>query len=171
MGHDDPRDDPAFRRLDAVRKVVVPIALVAWIYCWLLLRGVRAEYAPGSLGPIPAWLIGLLGLALVITLGASVSAAMKLSIWPWLALAGAALLAASILGSHYGVMGSVLEAFARAGAQVSDRVTIGDAARAALRTRSSLHLSLVVALLALLALAGATGAVLGRGSGFGRPEA
>ncbi len=168
MRYDDGTDGFVIRRLDAVRKVVVLVAFVAWIYSWFLLRGVRGEYAPGSLGPIPGWLIALLGVALVVTLGACVSAAMRLPIWPWLALAGAVLLAASVLGSHYGVMSSVLEAFARGGAQVPDRVTLADAARAALRTRGPLHLALVVAMLALLALAGATGAVLGRG---GRPMA
>ncbi|MGH2732772.1 MAG: hypothetical protein ACRDJG_07525 [Actinomycetota bacterium] len=163
MRYNDGTDGFAVRRLDAVRKVVVPVALGAWIYSWFLLRGVRAEYVPGSLGPIPGWLIALLGLALVVTLGACVSAAMRLPVWPWLALAGAVLLAASVLGSHYGVMSSVLKAFARSGARVSDRVTLADAARAALRTRGPLHLALVGAMLALLALAGATGAVLGRG--------
>ncbi len=151
------------RRLDAVRKVVVLVAFVAWLYSWFLLRGVRGEYAPGSLGPIPGWLIGLVGLALLVTLGACITAAMRLPAWPWLSLAGAAVLAASILGSHYGVMSSVLEVFARAGAQVPDGVTLADAARAALRTRGPLHLALVAAVLAFLTLAGATGAVLGRG--------
>ncbi|MGH2704156.1 MAG: hypothetical protein ACRDJ4_03400 [Actinomycetota bacterium] len=138
----------------AIRRVALAFSLFAWVYSWYLLRGVRFEYAGGLIGDMPPWLILLLAATALATLGTTVFAAMRVGAWPWLAIASGILLVTAIVGSHYGVMASTVAEFERAGANIVGKVGLGNAVQAALRTRGTFHLIVVVVLPTVLLLSG-----------------
>jgi hypothetical protein len=85
----------------AARRIAMVAGFVAWLFCWSLLRDVRARFDGGVYGSAPPWLIGLLGVALILTIGAAVTAAIRLPVWPWCAGAGAIFVVAGALGAHF----------------------------------------------------------------------
>lgn len=143
--------------MTVARRVAGIAAFVAWLYSWYLLRNVRLEYGGGEIGSMPSWLVLLLALNALATLGTAMAAWLRLPAWPVLAIATGLLFVIGIVSGHYAVMSSTLDAFARAGAEVVGKVRISDAVRAALRTRGPLHLVLVTAVPTLLVLSGASG--------------
>ena len=85
----------------AVRRVAMVVAFLSWIFCWSLLRDVRAVFdGSDGFGGVPAWLTGVLGLALLLTIGTAITAAIRLPVWPYLALAAGIFLFLGVIGAH-----------------------------------------------------------------------
>lgn len=145
--------------MNALRRAVVLLGLVGWLYSWYLFRGVRNEYLGATLGPIPTWLIALLGVATTALIATAVTAGFRSRIWPALSAFAGIALAASVLFSQFAVMNSVLEFIGSQGSSAG-RATIADAFRAALRSRGALEIVIVTAVPTLLVLGGASGWVL-----------
>ncbi len=85
----------------AARRTAMIAGFVAWLFGWSLLRDVRALFNGGVYGTPPAWLIGILGVALIVTIGTAVTAAIRLPIWPWCAAASAVFVVGGVLGAHF----------------------------------------------------------------------
>lgn len=120
----------------ASKNVATLAALTGWIYSWSVIRQVRSEFAFGDLGPMPLWLILLMGGTSTLLIAAALAAGMGAPIWPLVAgAAGPAFLALIVLGQR-----SVMRH-----PHMSDPVGIADALNAALRVRSPLSVAIFVA--------------------------
>lgn len=84
-----------------VRRASMVVAFLSWIFCWSLLRDVRTVFdGSDGFGGVPAWLTGVLGLALLLTIGTAITAAIRLPVWPYLALAAGIFLFVGVIGAH-----------------------------------------------------------------------
>jgi hypothetical protein len=82
--------------MNAVRRVAIVTGFATWLFSFSLLRDSRARFVDGT----PGWLTGILGVALILTIGTAVTGAIKLPVWPWCAVAGAVFVMAGVIGIH-----------------------------------------------------------------------
>ncbi len=150
---------------DSSRRVALWLSLAAWLYSWYLIRGLRAVYSDEvrDIGAMPPWLLGLMVLTSTILLGASVSAGMRIPIWPLLSVAGGLAIFGLIVLGQFAVMNSV---FLRP-------VSVGQALNEALENRKAWSVALFVAgIPTVLVLAGLTGMIRNRLVAYGgKPQA
>jgi hypothetical protein len=83
--------------VNAVRRIAMVVGFATWLFSFSLLHDARARFDGGP----PGWLTGLLGVALIMTIGTAVTAAIRLPIWPWCAVAGAVFVVAGVIGIHF----------------------------------------------------------------------
>jgi hypothetical protein len=136
------------RRLSAV------LGFLGWLYSWLLIRNIRAEYSHGDIGKMPVWVILLMGFASTALLVAGLSAAMRAPIWPAISVIAGLSLFVLVVGGQMAIMRSASEIQA---------ASIADALRAVFRTSRSLRAVFVFVLPFVLVAGGLVG--LGRRSG------
>lgn len=116
--------------MKSVRRVTVMLAFFTWIFTFTLLHDAQDFFKVGSTGGIPTWLVALLGLALIASVGTAVTGAMRLPLWPWLAIATAVFVVASTLGAHAAALAARYHQAVRAGLKPRP-VGLGDALREA----------------------------------------
>ncbi|MGH2772726.1 MAG: hypothetical protein ACRDIU_06280 [Actinomycetota bacterium] len=90
------------------RKITVWAGLVGWLYSWWLIRGFRAEYAAGDIGPMPMWLTVLMTLASTALIASAVSAGMKAPVWPWLSIVAGIGTVKLVVGGYFAVLRSTV---------------------------------------------------------------
>ena len=130
---------------------------MGWLYSWWLIRGFRAEYAAGDIGPMPMWLTVLMTLASTALIAAAVSAGMKAPIWPWLSIIAGAGMVKLVVGGYFAVLRSTVPELSPG---------LGEAFNAALRSQKMWVVVIFVAgIPAALVLAGLTGLMLNRSAG------
>ena len=83
--------------MNAVRRIAMVVGFATWLFSFSLLHDARARFADG----VPGWLTGILGVALIMTIGTAVTAAIRLPIWPWCAIAGAVFVVFGVIGIHF----------------------------------------------------------------------
>jgi hypothetical protein len=130
------------------RRLAALAALGGWIYSWYLFRGVRNEYASGDLGPMPSWLVLVLGLTTTGLIACSIAAWMRVPLWPLLAVGSAVVFLIAIVGSQQAVMQAVVDT--KFGGVA--RVSIGSAVNASLRIRSAAEVILIAVVPTMLTL-------------------
>ena len=72
------------------------VGFATWLFAFSLLHDARARF-----DGVPPWLTGVLGVALIMTIGTAVTAAIRLPVWPWCAVAGAVFVVAGVFGIHF----------------------------------------------------------------------
>ena len=82
--------------MNAVRRIAMVVGFATWLFAFSLLHDARARF-----DGVPGWLTGILGVALIMTIGTAVTAAIRLPVWPWCAVAGAVFVVAGVLGIHF----------------------------------------------------------------------
>ena len=140
----------------AARRLAIVAGFVAWLFGWSLLRDVRARFDGGVYGSAPPWLVGVLGVALILTIGAAVTAAIRLPVWPWCAAAGAIFAVAGALGAHF----AKLHAAEAAHALIDHRLVRSQSLGAVLRDvahSGGFHVFLIVVPPAILLVVGIYG--------------
>lgn len=125
------------------RKAALIASLVGWVYSWLLFSEVRELYLVRDL-QMPLWVTLLLGLTTTLLVGTAISAWMRLELWPLLSVFGGVAFLASVVGGQYSLAGSGAE------------VTLVDAFRVALRTRSAVGAALIAGVPSVLVLSALT---------------
>jgi hypothetical protein len=118
-----------FRRLSAV------LGFIGWVYSWMLIRGIRAEYSHGDIGKMPFWVVLLMGFTSTALIVAGLSAAMRAPIWPVICLVAGASLFLLVVGGQMAIMRS---------ASPIQAPSISDALRAVYRINRSLRGALFV---------------------------
>lgn len=118
-----------FRRLSAA------LGFIGWLYSWMLIRGIRAEYSHGDLGKMPFWVVLLMGFTSTALIVAGLSAAMRAPIWPVICLVAGVSLFLLVVGGQMAVMRSASEVQA---------ASVPDALRAVFRINRSLSGALFV---------------------------
>jgi len=83
--------------VNAVRRIAMVVGFASWLFSFSLLHDARARFTDG----VPGWLTGILGVALIMTIGTAVTAAIRLPVWPWCAIAGAVFVAFGVIGIHF----------------------------------------------------------------------
>lgn len=83
----------------SVRRLAMAVAFLTWVYCWELLHG-ASRYLAGF-GGVPGWLGAAVGLAILSTAATVVIGAMRVPLWPWLAVAGALLVVVAAIGVQF----------------------------------------------------------------------
>jgi hypothetical protein len=132
-----------------VRRLTAVLGFVGWLYSWLLIRGIRAEYSYGDLGRMPFWVVLLMGFASTALIVAALSAAMRAPVWPAVTVVAGLSLFMLVVGGQMAVMRSASEIQA---------VSIQDALRAVFRINQGLGAALfVVGIPAALVVAGLVG--------------
>lgn len=86
-------------------------AIGGWLFCWSQLRGIRAEYIAGGLGPIPLWLLVLLGAVSTLLLATAVAIVMNLGPWPKMSVAVGLAFVAVIYLSHWSLLTDTVRRF------------------------------------------------------------
>jgi hypothetical protein len=142
--------------LRIARQVALTVALVAWLYGWFLLRGVRDEYAVGDLGAAPRGLLLLLVLTTFVAIATAVAAGLRMPAWPYMAVLTAVLIVVGILLAQY----LPLRDYALRHGGPSIR--LGKVVTLALRNRSPVGVVVSTAMPMLLLLSGLSGLVLRR---------
>ena len=147
--------------MNAARRVAMIAGFAGWIYSWYLIRGIRNEYSPGDIGKMPPWLLVLMALTSTLLIGTSVSAGIRIPVWPFISAgAGLALVSLVFLGQL---------SYMRSAAS-TQTPSLFDAVRAALRVRTPFGVAVFVAgIPTLLVLSGITG--IARGASSARQEA
>lgn len=140
------------------RLVALITAVVGWIYSWIVFRQVRSEHQLGD-ASLPGWLLILMGTASTVLIATAFLAYFRSWVWAPLALASGILFFSMIVLGQLSVMQSALD-FARSQGAEARTVTFMDAARAALRLRSTAGAVVVAGVPTLLVLSGLTGLVL-----------
>jgi hypothetical protein len=82
--------------MNAVRRIAMVVGFATWLFAFSLLRDARARF-----DGVPGWLTGILGVALIMTIGTAVTAAIRLPVWPWCAVAGAVFVVGGVIGIHF----------------------------------------------------------------------
>ena len=82
--------------MNAARRIAMVAGFATWLFSFSLLHDARARF-----DGVPGWLTGILGVALIMTIGTAVTAAIRLPVWPWCAVAGAVFVVAGVLGIHF----------------------------------------------------------------------
>jgi hypothetical protein len=82
--------------MNAVRRIAMVVGFATWLFSFSLLHDARARF-----DGVPGWLTGILGVALIMTIGTAVTAAIRLPVWPWCAVAGAVFVVAGVIGIHF----------------------------------------------------------------------
>lgn len=113
-----------------VRRLTVVLAFFTWIFTFSLLHDAQAFFKPGTTGGIPTWLVALLGVALIASVGTVVSGAIRLPLWPWLAIATSVFVVLGTIGVHAAALQARYHQFVRAGLNPRP-VGLGDALREA----------------------------------------
>ena len=103
--------------MNAIRWLTMFVAFITWLFCWSLLRDARAVFNGGVLGTTPFWLTLILGIALLLTIGTTITAAIRLPVWPWAAVGSAVFVLASVLGAHFAKLHARASALAALQAQ------------------------------------------------------
>ena len=154
--------------MNAARRVAMIFGFVGWIYSWYLIRGIRNEYSPGDIGKMPPWLLLLMVATSTFLIGTSVTAGLRLPVWPFVSAGGGLLLMSLIFLGQLSVMRS---------AAPTQTPSISDAVRAALRVRTPFGVAVFVAgIPTVLVLSGITGVARGPApadgglGGSSRPE-
>jgi len=83
--------------MNAVRRIAMVVGFATWLFSFSLLHDARARFTDG----VPGWLMGILGVALIMTIGTAVTAAIRLPVWPWCAMAGAVFVVFGVIGIHF----------------------------------------------------------------------
>jgi len=83
--------------VNAVRRTAMVVGFATWLFSFSLLHDARARFTDG----VPGWLTGILGVALIMTIGTAVTAAIRLPVWPWCAMAGAVFVVSGVIGIHF----------------------------------------------------------------------
>jgi hypothetical protein len=82
--------------LNAARRIAMVAGFATWLFSFSLLHDARARF-----DGVPGWLAGILGVALIMTIGTAVTALIRLPVWPWCAIAGAVFVVAGVIGIHF----------------------------------------------------------------------
>lgn len=82
--------------MTAVRRIAIVVGFATWLFAFSLLRDARARF-----DGVPAWLSGILGVALLMTIGTALTGALRLPVWPWCAVASAVFVIAGDVGLHF----------------------------------------------------------------------
>lgn len=144
--------------MNAARRVAMIAGFAGWIYSWYLIRGIRNEYSPGDIGKMPPWLLLLMAVTSTLLIGTSVSAGIRIPVWPFISAGSGLALVSLIFLGQLSVMRS---------AAPMQTPSFPDAVRAALRVRTPFGVAVFVAgIPTLLVLSGITGAA----RGGGRPD-
>ena len=83
--------------MNAARRIAMVVGFATWLFSFSLLHDARARFTDG----VPGWLTGILGVALIMTIGTAVTAAIRLPVWPWCAMAGAVFVVFGVIGIHF----------------------------------------------------------------------
>lgn len=100
-------------RMTAMRRLVMVVAFLTWIFAWSVLHGASSFFGRAGL---PEWLAALFFFPLLLTIGATVTGAMRLPVWPWLAIFGAVTLVVAMLGVQFAELRSTADALVLSGA-------------------------------------------------------
>jgi hypothetical protein len=98
--------------MTGMRRIVVGVGLLTWLFCWSVLHGASAFFTPEG---IPEWVSVLLFLPLLLTIGAVVTGLMRLPVWPWLAVAGALTVVVAVIGVQLAELRTTAQAMANLG--------------------------------------------------------
>jgi hypothetical protein len=101
--------------MKTVRRLTVVLAFFTWIFTFTLLHDAQDFFKVGTTGGIPTWLVALLGLALIASVGTVATGAIRLPLWPWLAIATAVLVVLGTLGAHAAALQARYHQVVRAG--------------------------------------------------------
>ena len=142
--------------MNVARRLALIVSFFTWLFAWSLLRDVRARFDGGDLGTIPPWLVGILGVALLVTIATTVSAAIRLPVWPWCAVASAVFVVAGVIGAHFAKLKAAADALARLGERLPGGATLGAAVRDAIHT-GALHTAFFLVAPAVLLASGLYG--------------
>lgn len=96
----------------AMRRLVMVVALITWIFAWTVLHGASSYF--GNKG-LPEWLAVLFFFPLLLTIGATVTGAMRLPVWPWLAIFGGIALVVVMIGVQLAELHATADVLRRAG--------------------------------------------------------
>lgn len=96
----------------AMRRLVMVVAFITWVFAWTSLHGASSFF--GSKG-LPEWLAVLFFFPLLATIAATVTGAMRLPVWPWMAILGAVALVLAMLGVQFAELRSTADALIRGG--------------------------------------------------------
>jgi hypothetical protein len=140
----------------AVRRLAMVVSFLAWLFCWSLLRDARAIFNGGALGTIPPWLVGILGVGLMLTISTAVTAALRLPVWPWCAVASAVFVLAGVLGAHLAKLTAAGHALARVGERLVGGANLASAVRDAFHS-GALHVAFFLGAPAVLLVTGIVG--------------
>lgn len=142
--------------MNAARRVAIITGFAGWLYSWYLIRGIRNEYSPGDIGKMPPWLLLLMALTSTLLIGTSVSAGIRIPVWPLVSVgAGLALVSLIFLGQL---------SYMRSAAPTLTP-SFSDAVSAALRVRTPFSVAVfVTGIPTLLVLSGITGVARGASS-------
>ncbi|MGH2719069.1 MAG: hypothetical protein ACRDJU_10860 [Actinomycetota bacterium] len=99
-------------RMKAMRRLVMVAALVTWVFTWTLLHGASSFF--GGKG-LPEWLAVLFFLPLLLSIGATITGAMRLPVWPWLAIFSGIALVITMLGVQTAELKTTADALRHAG--------------------------------------------------------
>ena len=142
--------------MSAVRRLAMVVSFLTWLFCWSLLRDARAVFNGGALGTIPPWLMGILGLGLLLTISTAVTAALRLPIWPWCAVASAVFVLAGVVGAHLAKLRAAADALAKVGERVVGGANLVSATRDAFHS-GALHVAFFIGAPAVLLVTGIVG--------------
>lgn len=84
----------------AVRRLTVVVAFVTWIDMFGLLHSAQNFFKDPAAGSMPGWLVMVIGLALVSTVSTAVTGAIRLPLWPYLAMASALFVVVATVAAH-----------------------------------------------------------------------
>lgn len=103
--------------MSGVRRLAAGTAFGTWIFCYSLLHDAQQFYSHKQVTRgLPGWLVVVLGLSLFITIGTTVTALIKLPLWPWLAMGAGVVVVGATLATHWAALHSAATALATAGA-------------------------------------------------------
>jgi len=103
--------------MSGVRRLAAGTGFFTWIFCYSLLHDAQQFYSHKQVTRgLPGWLVVVLGLSLFVTIGTTVTALIKLPLWPWLAMAAGVLVVGATLATHWAALHSAAAALRTAGA-------------------------------------------------------
>jgi len=82
--------------VNTVRRIAILVGFATWLFSFSLLRDARARF-----DGVPPALMGVLGVAILMTIGTAITAAIRLPVWPWCAVASAVFVMGGVLGIHF----------------------------------------------------------------------
>jgi hypothetical protein len=139
--------------MNAVRRLAMVVGFATWLFAFSLLHDARARF-----DGVPGWLTGVLGVALIMTIGTAVTAAIRLPVWPWCALASGVFVLGSVIGIHFVKLQVHSDALIRA--HLPGGVSLSDVFRDIFRT-GGLHVFFFTVAPAILFATGAYGWIRG----------
>lgn len=118
--------------MTGVRRLAAGTAFFTWIFCYSLLHDAEQFYSHKQVTKgMPGWLVVVVGLSLFLTIGTTVTALIKLPLWPWLAMASAVVVVGATLATHWAALHSAATAVHSVGGHADD--SLGAAVKESLR--------------------------------------